>query len=855
MATATAKKTLLAKLKKDMLVSKKKTSGIAKNQAGDESLSLAYIQKEVVRKILDNIDNDEAYRNAIQQHVNFYPEDKYMLRILDLKAEDRMALFTKISATEPFDMGNSIKSFLDAKKISGNEGAIDENNVVPVIISRLEELVSSSANIFVSDLVQTETHVFEPLLLLEFHSDKSESAFCERLVKYLLQTIPTPRPDLDAFLRKTVDAYLYEHRFDEIFEILEDDQISSVEKQEYVVEHIRNEFEATRSKLFFLLVWNIVEKKTYPFNRSLDNLLLRFIQDKKFLPSLKKQLTLALDVLIHNNRTDKYLSKFFLTKQGLQKFKNQVLPHLESTKSASRYIRSIIRAEMDPIQPYLYRHAYRVGWKSYLSIIQKVSHSTLSSSYDLLLAELQGSRQSIVVKILEILGDKNYNRKTLRTVIQQFIFTFKPNERKALGKLLLVDEKSLKTFFEDTAVQNYVDRVNDLVINTTYNKNTTSKSKPASIMSWETITRQHRVNLEKTRFEVNDFVCVLIEPLKTTADDGFKKYCNGRYENSSSKWVPNDRFYYDCVDGKTQQKGSVFTVNEVSMRVYYYISSKELILQDERWFNVHSDFVSIQVKLYDIQHPLEYIQTFSKVPLFQHQTDAMTRWRESVVSRLQECDIPASNKIEQVIFDASGTVQDYVESISRILLVTDKVASPFFAQSCYFITILKKGWVNLNALPQILEGTLEFAFHLLYPEYFINKSSICPILLQKASVHLNRIYKSLVMRAFIIHHPMARIPILLTEPDITDALLSDVESVINTEIIYGFQDEPFSNSLIGNAQEFSEIAPYFNNVPIIVAEERTNLPVVSAAPTADMEVMSNPFYSFYEDALQLVDEL
>jgi glutamine amidotransferase PdxT len=82
--------------------------------------------------------------------------------------------------------------------------------------------------------------------------------------------------------------------------------------------------------------------------------------------------------------------------------------------------------------------------------------------------------------------------------------------------------------------------------------------------------------------------------------------------------------------------------------------------------------------------------------------------------------------------------------------------------------------------------------------------------------------------------------------------------VTNTNIIYGSQDESFTNSLIEKVQDFVEIAPYFNSVPVITEEDQNaNITVVTETTTTagEMEIISNPFYSFYEEALQLVDEL
>lgn len=820
---SSSKKLLLAKLKKDM-ASKKASAPKKPVSSSTPVTELVQIHKELVDRVL-GAETTEAFKTVIQTHVNFYPNDKLLLKVIHLSQEERHHLFLQIKENEEFDLLESIKTFT---KSSINEIVNDAENT-------LLETMKQTTDPTISILIGLDEYVFDPLLTLEFYSDSNETEYCKNLLHSLTTSVPTVTNE---HLRKLVESYMYNHRYDEILGILQNEHISDEEKQVFVTEHIKNQYESTRSKQFFVLIWTLVEKKVYPFKKQLDSLLYRFVQDKKFLPQIRKSLTMALDVLIHQNRSDKYLSKFFLTKHGLQKFKTMVLPKLDSEKQSIRYIRSIIRNEFE--HSYLYQQAPKISWKTYLSIFQTSSFNSIESQ---LLSTLRHNRSMYVEKIVRLLQTTD-DLKTIRAVIFQFISTYKPSERKQLSKLLTLPRQALTTFFQETLVSEYLERLKDVQM---ISDKKSQKSKSSPVKTWTSMESEYRVFLEKSRLEIPNFHCILIQSIHHS---DITKYVDREFETNSSLMIPNDKFYHDCVHGACSQNNKVFQLNGIDMSVYYYLLSKEIVIQNENMFENHVKFITNQMNVNRATTPIEYFRQFSKLPLLNHRSDVMTKLRNNTVIRFDEMSIPNPRALEQQLFSNSSSLQDYLKTISRIILVTDKIVSPFFSKSNYFLQVLKSGYINMSNITGMLMSPLEHAFCLLYPEYFINPT-LQPILLQKADVQIDRIYRSLIFRAFTIENPMSRLPIVPTEIEITDKRLWDLKYVTDVSTLYISSDNHIP---IREAYHNPDISSFFlkDPVPQYVEEMTDN----EENTVEDLPVnVLDPFHSFLQVALDYIEEL
>lgn len=839
---STTKKSLATKLKKNLATaSKKKMMAFA--TLGESSATTADIHRSLIDRILNTGDNDESYQTVIQEHVNFYPNDRVLLRVSMFNVEKRLRLFTTLKTRaeqeESFDL---IEYIIDQIPVESTTTVVDVEKNTTILI--LEGLLSSSDYITVQRLVAIDDVVFEPLVTMEFLSDESEDKYCRLLITEIIKTESHD-------VRKVVEMFIYNNRYYEILRILEDPSINDKDKQNFSEEYLRNQYESIRSKQFFILVWNLVDRNTYPFKKQLESLLFRFVADKKFVPQIRKNLTLALDVIIHKNKTDKYLSKFFLTKQGLVKFKTQILPLLENQRTQARYIKSVIRNEFE--HPYLYRQAHRIEWKTLLRVIQNLNTSAILNMETQLIMSLQQNRASYVNTILKLLVKDTPDLKFIRSVIQQFISTYKPNEQKVLGKLLTLPVPALVKFFEDTAMDQYMTVLGEIPKPT--KSAVTKKSSPKNnIMSWASIEKDNRIFLEKYRIEILDFKCLLIEAI-SEATTVIEKYSNGFFEGSDLFLIPNDDFYVDCAIGQCVQNKNIFTINGTSVKVYYYTQAREMIIQDESLYAQHLRFVERQMTLYDASEPIEYLNVFSKMPLMNHTSNVMKKLRHSIAQRLENVGIASSVEIEQSIFSASSSIQQYLETWSRLLMVTDASASTIFAKSLYFRELWNSGILRGDTLPEILQGTWEFSFHFLYPEYFQQTDSSRQMLIQKAEVVTRRIYKTLVLRAFVIEHPMSRLPILPTDNEMTMPVLNKIEPITKLDVLYGFSDEPWHDQPIANAKLYSDIQKYFSVSPVsrVVVSDTTT--TTEVAPVATITTNPDPLRSFYDTAMMFLEEL
>lgn len=843
---ASSKKNLLAKLKKDMSSSKKtsKSKMPPPTIIGDDSLSIEHVHLQLVQRILDLYQDDEAYKTVIQEHINFYPQDKILSKILDLSKDLRYTLFIQIKNSSPIHLSDSIQSFLENTSTKSSSEYVE----LP-IFNQLQLLYDSTDSITVHQLILLENDIFDSLLLCEFYSNETENIYCRDLIADLL----THKKSNISSLTKIVEQFNYIHRNDQLFQILENDSISHDEKQDFVREYIQNQYELTRSKQFFILIWTLIENKTYPFKKQLDALLFRFVPDKKFLPQIRKHLTLALDVLIHKNKTDKYLSKFFLTKQGLYKFKDRILPQLEDSKKSIRYIRSLIRQEFE--QPYLYRHASKIHWKTYLDIIKNKNASSLLTIESELFNIIQNNRSEYTKKILKELDNEKSELKIIRNLIQQFISTFKPNERKVLGKLLLVPKSEIKKFFTESALDDYMNVIKtidppidenpkDMIVKT-------DKKTIKTHVDWTQIRNDYQMYLEKNRLEIINFSFVLIEII----DDAAREYIFETYD--ASKFIPNENFYRHCVQRTCTQKNTIFEIDGVKMKVYYYLSTKEIVVQDENLYASHIQFVSNQCQLWEASTPAEYILYFVKLPILNHKSETINKLRQHIYNQILQFNLPLAQEIENNIYYQSSTLQDYLKSISRLFLIIDNINSTFFSQSSYFKTIVRNGYLNIANIFNLLNGSLEFSMHFLFPEYFTAPSTIQPLLLQKARIVSQKIYKSFILRAFVIDNPMSRLPIFPTEIDILPVELNKLVFLTNTDILYGFENESFNNVDIKNGFKFAEISAYLNETASPVDDAIIDSTTTTSSPSISTEKdsISDPLSSFYDIALKYLDEL
>jgi hypothetical protein len=804
-----SKKNLLAKLKKDIAKTKKTTP------TTEESIRESNeTHPELFGKVFLT-ENIEDLRNIIQTHVNFYPKDSIFLSLLDLPFSDIMQVFTKLKSMESFHP-SVIKDIIKEYKPS----TINEQDEDMELFNTLKNTNTFSIDM----LIHLDEKVFDALLGVPFISQKYEAPYCKRLVDYLLENPPTN-------LKKQVDVFIYNNRYYEISELLQDPSVSSNEKQDFVVEYIKNQYENIKAKQFYIQLIEIVENKVSPFKQKLDGLLYRYIADKKFIPEVRKTLTIALDIMIHKNTTDKYLSKFFLTKAGLEKYKTNILPLFTNEK---RYLKSIVRNEFQ--HSFLFENSEKIDWKTFLSILQN-SGTSLETIESKLIKSIDHNRDFFVEKIQRLLESPETNLKNIRPVIHQFIQTFsKPNERKTLSRLLTSSKQQLVNFFNHLSLTNYIELCQDIQEFSPPNK---QKEDPSFItkntpMNLKTFEMDYRIFLEQHRLEIQDFESILIQFIGGKKEQ-FQNYTDRVLDDTYV--FPNKTFFKDCVEMTYQQENNILSIHNIQVKVYYYLVSKTKILQTDKMHESHLQFVKNQVSLKIASSPLEFFKSFIKIPILNHSSNFMKTLRTTQIKRFQEHDLTFADEIEESIYKHSFNLQTYVQSIARILLVIDPLHSSFFSQSKYFKIILKDGFINIDNIGEFLQLPLEKSFSILFPEYFKNPD-IQDIILQKAQLKIEEIFQFIVLRAFVMENPMARIPIIPTSTEVFDKKLYTVQFITEKQPIY----------------ESDETRPYLNETPKPY-QYTEEINIVNDITISNKVFVSDPLESFLDVAMEAIDSL
>lgn len=804
-----SKKNLLAKLKKDIAKTKKTTP------TTEESIRESNeTHPELFGKVFLT-ENIEDLRNIIQTHVNFYPKDSIFLSLLDLPFSDIMQVFTKLKSMESFHP-SVIKDIIKEYKPS----TINEQDEDMELFNTLKNTNTFSIDM----LIHLDEKVFDALLGVPFISQKYEAPYCKRLVDYLLENPPTN-------LKKQVDVFIYNNRYYEISELLQDPSVSSNEKQDFVVEYIKNQYENIKAKQFYIQLIEIVENKVSPFKQKLDGLLYRYIADKKFIPEVRKTLTIALDIMIHKNTTDKYLSKFFLTKAGLEKYKTSILPLLTNEK---RYLKSIVRNEFQ--HSFLFENSEKIDWKTFLSILQN-SGTSLETIESKLIKSIDHNRDFFVEKIQRLLESPETNLKNIRPVIHQFIQTFsKPNERKTLSRLLTSSKQQLVNFFNHLSLTNYIELCQDIQEFSPRNK---QKEDPSFItkntpMNLKTFEMDYRIFLEQHRLEIQDFESILIQFIGGKKEQ-FQNYTDRVLDDTYV--FPNKTFFKDCVEMTYQQENNILSIHNIQVKVYYYLVSKTKILQTDEMHESHLQFVKNQVSLKIASSPLEFFKSFIKIPILNHSSNFMKTLRTTQIKRFQEHDLTFADEIEESIYKHSFNLQTYVQSIARILLVIDPLHSSFFSQSKYFKIILKDGFINIDNIGEFLQLPLEKSFSILFPEYFKNPD-IQDIILQKAQLKIEEIFQFIVLRAFVMENPMARIPIIPTSTEVFDKKLYTVQFITEKQPIY----------------DSDETRPYLNETPKPY-QYTEEINIVNDITISNKVFVSDPLESFLDVAMEAIDSL
>lgn len=892
--TSSSKKNLLAKLKKDVAKTKKPPSPgvVEKTTKGGGGViitptpSISDIQKELIRAAFTATTPDDL-ATILQTHSNFYPVDASTIRLLtnsNLSFEDTIEILKTVMETTPFDFNNTIRQAVLQKHETqgGMVGGADADSFATSLLQSLRSIVVINT----ASLVALNPGIFEVMWTIPFLDDRHEQAYCTEMLRSLIESSSSFPPGAsEPLFQKWVRSYIFNHRFQYLIRVLEDPGVAHDAKQTLVTRYLQNQYQNLRSLQFFLLMMEIVDKKTYPFRKALDALLYRFIADRKFIPRVRKTLSLALDVIIKGDTTDKHLSKFFLTKMALNKFKNRVLPLLVTPDSARRYLQTVTWEELP--QPFLFRHAHRVGWEPFLQLLKtSVTSSSLQSMDTRLVDLILEDRSPIIETILKILNNDGEDEssspdttlKKARIHVHRFIQTFhKPGDRKILNRLLTVSRAALLRYFNETSVSDYIEQCKDLVPDL-YPATTTTSPLPLptavkrNVVEWDDMDLEFRVYLEEHRLEIPDFQKLLLRVVPGgTQSPKQLEYIKEPFEKTADMFVPTPRFFRDCVQKTTSQQGNVFTVDGVSFHVVYYLWSKQIIVQDENLWRAHTTFVGNHVAVKNSSTPLEYFRYFVDLPILNHASRFMNRFRDQQIQRMRELGIPEPIKIEESVYATSDTIKMYLECFAKLYMVIDASNSPFFGRSTYLRSLMTKGVLDLSKMGTMLGMPLSTTMSFLFPEYYLSSNAhLRPVLLTKASVKFEHVFRDMVLRAFIMENPMSRIPILPSTTEITTASLGEVVTVTDDSVLYGPAGEEWNGKPVSEAREYDEIGLFFHRIPqpppplspsdsssLLLDDDDDNnhdLHGMSSSTTNDM-VVAQPLDSFLDVARDLLDVL
>ena len=724
-----SKKTLLSKLKKDLNKSKAKISVDVAGTISATERRNSFL-KEIKIMFKENKTLQDV-RDRVRIHISFYNDDKEFSKLLDLEQKD-LEIFL-----ESYDDKTNIMTQIEV--FYKNIFSKTQKSEVEMLKDRLRSVVLPIDKII---LYSFEPYVFDAV---QFTPDYNIMLF-PSLIHDLLNDL-----NLNTLveMRKKVHKFMYEHRYDYMIRYLENDSYSDQEKQYMVSDTIKTEYENIRSFQLYLQIMNLIDEKITPFQKPLQSLLLRYLPDKEYFLQTKNFLDIILEIVI-NKPSDKQLAKYFPNKKKLDHFRKTFLPLLQNQKEYSKLIHNRIQQEFE--QPFVFKNAERVKWQTYLEIVKKHLSTASTSSIEMDIYDALNKNDSTVLdQLIILLNDENINKSQIQILLTKYITTQPISKQKNLGKLKNISSNSkLKELLVEIKKNGYIDVLNTLSTTMPKKKIPLMKAPPLLIMD-----KDDTETLYKYRFDISNFDHTVLEPI-----DDISVYVSGNEKSSDKFFIPNDFYYKHLADDKIvkTQKGHVFTMNKLKMKVVYVTLTNDYIYQDEDSYTRGLVFVKTQKGLELATDPLSFYSYFTSCPILNHQSSLMMILRQKTTSRLSTTLIKEvsekhgnmSSLIEESIYKYSETIDQYTTSISTFITLVQLT----YTKSLKNLLLTRS--INMSNIGQLLKEPIDTIFQVFYPELFaVNDEKSLRMLFDNNQHEMKR---RIILDTYFIQNPMRRIP-------------------------------------------------------------------------------------------------
>lgn len=618
-----------------------------------------------------------------------------------------------------------------------------------IFLKNLEKTISkSTSDTFLMTLSSSSSFDSIPFLSERFYFDSDKYDF-NSFKKYIIEYCNEHPNFTNADLSHVIHTWKYDHRFDYILHILQDPTISSSDKQHYTIQHLHSIYESSQSLTFFNLIMTIIDEKISSFQSHIDKLLFRFIPDKKAQTHFKKNLTIILDIVI-NNISKKQLLKYFISKKSYDHFLETKYSYIQT--NYSKIIHDMVINEID--QPFLYKYAYKISWEKYLSLIQK---PLISTSIEIFLYEIIQKNTS---ERLQILLDtiKKYllspcsqqEIKHIHSLLRQYISTLSPKFQSKLQKLFQFTLSDLYSFLSTTATNDYISMLHNLdplISNTTI-----SPDIPTSF------DLNFVRNLHILRPNIPDFDHVEISPI-----DDINIYIHSS-SSSNTFFIPNDLFFTHLADpniSKTQLK-NIFVLNNLKLKLANVSIFNEYIIQNETTYQNLEKFITSQLTLESITHPISFYLHFIKSPILNHNSEIMNKLRFSMQNELNTALLAyfpnlntqlLSTNIEKSIYQYNFTIKNYLYVFALLFVI---LSEKTIYELSSFSLLVSNNRLDISAIGKLSSFSLHDILQLFFPQFI----SIPSPLLSYFNNKISFFSRKFGINAFFLQYPMQRIPYL-----------------------------------------------------------------------------------------------
>lgn len=843
-----SKKALLSKLKKDIQTRRRRqeqesdleptltsVASISVGQSPSLDIPQPTSSQQRHREFLQNLQallhqpsiRPQLVIETIRIYLTQFPEDNIFHHLLEFDNITLRDFIDNCLTNSSINVIQCLKQFLQEKQ------SISIQNKAEMFFSELRKIKQDEDDAsIIQSLFELNPYIFETLAF----EPKYHKRMIRSLIDIILQLPITTSP---SEMRKHVQAFIYNHRFDYVLRYLEDVDVSIEDKNALTLESIQQLFENVRSKHLFFQITELIDNKTTNFQKLLQSILFKYIPDKNQLQILRNYLEAILDVII-NNIPNSSLEKYFPSKSRREAFIRTIIPRLQSKDSYEKIIRNICIEEFD--QPYLFKNAHRINYIMYTETIHKHIENTFTSIELLLYDRLHRNSQEKLDQVLMLLENPEISRPQLNMSIQKYISTQPYKYHKELEKLVKIPLDKVKDVLKNHQADEYIQILKNISI---FRERPDVLIKEPSRISVDEMNLDQREIIERTRPYLHDFNHVAIRPVDGM--DEIDMYIQDTDGSSNKFFIPNQLFYQHLADPtiSKSQKGNVFTLNRKRMTLANVSVYHEYSIQNEDTFLKSIEFMEQQQRLESVMTPLAYFAQFCEIPVLNHQSDFIKQWREKnramLESAMLQFEIPNSKtlatEMETSIYKSSTNIGQYADGLSTIVPLIYSPTSRLSSFSKYFKVLLKTNRLVANKLGELLNMNHDSILQILFPEiqYVTQGSDILQGMFQQEIAVTKR---RILLDAYSTQFPMRRIPYLPLSPALRSFRTDKI--IVNEEIVQSSFTIPESFEM-------------FFQDPISVVDEVENVEVVTEEIQDDLPTEPNvndPLVFFIETAFE-----